>query len=265
LKRLTALLLNVFQSMKYVLILSVVVLVGGCGSVSNQTNVAQNQARAHTELAARYYQVGQVAVAVQEAQTALASDGNYVPAQTLLALIYAELHQDKLADAHFDRALKLSEAQGLSTTDLRNSYAWYLCQSDRMEQGLQELSVVLNDPLYNSLDKALVNAGVCAARANKLDMAKTYISAALDMSPNFPAAVLYRAHIELSTQQLKQARVDTQLAQKILGETPEVLWLMTRLERTSAGGLGNASERLLKNFPTSVEAAWLRAQRWQWF
>jgi uncharacterized protein YceK len=58
LKRLTALLLNVFQSMKYVLILSVVVLVGGCGSVSNQTNVAQNQARAHTELAARYYQVG---------------------------------------------------------------------------------------------------------------------------------------------------------------------------------------------------------------
>ena len=266
-KSLLALLLNVFQSVKYMLIVSLVVLISGCGSMSNQTNAAQNQARAHTELAARYYQVGQVAVAVQEAQTALASDANYVPAQTLLALIYAELHQDKLADAHFERALKLSEAQGLSTTDLRNSYAWYLLQSDRLEQGLQELSVVLNDPLYNSLDKALVNASVCAARANKLDMAKTYINAALDMSPNFPAAVLYRAHIELSTQQLKQARVDAQSAQKLLGETPEVLWLMARLERATAGagGLGNASERLLKKFPTSVEASWLRAQQWQWF
>lgn len=264
-KRLTALLLNVFQSMKYVLILSVVVLVGGCGSMSNQTNVAQNQARAHTELAARYYQVGQVAVAVQEAQIALASDANYVPAQTLLALIYAELRQNKLADAHFERALKLSAAQNVSNTDLRNSYAWYLCQSDRAEQGLQELSAVLNDPLYGSLDKALVNASVCAARADKLDMAKAYVNAALDMHPNFPAAVLYRAHIELSTQQLKQARADAQLAQKLLGDTPEVLWLMTRLERASVNGMANASVRLQKNFPTSTEASWLRAERWQWF
>ena len=264
-KPLSLLRLTCLKWFKHLSVLSLVALLSACAGVGVRADAAHNQARAHTELAARYYQVGQVAVAVQEAQIALASDANYVPAQTLLALIYAELRQNKLADAHFERALKLSEAQGLSTTDLRNSYAWYLCQSDRVEQGLQELSVVLNDPLYNSLDKALVNAGVCAARANKLDMAKTYISAALDMSPNFPAAVLYRAHIELSTQQLKQARADAQLAQRLLGETPEVLWLMTRLERTSAVGLGNASERLLKNFPTSAEAAWLRAQRWQWF
>ena len=97
--------------------------------VGVRADAAHNQARAHTELAARYYQVGQVAVAVQEAQIALASDANYVPAQTLLALIYAELRQNKLADAHFERALKLSAAQNVSNTDLRNSYAWYLCQS----------------------------------------------------------------------------------------------------------------------------------------
>ncbi|MBS1175150.1 MAG: lapB 3 [Burkholderiaceae bacterium] len=250
---------------KHLSMFSLVAWLSACAGVGVRADAAHNQARAHTELAARYYQVGQVAVAVQEAQIAVASDANYVPAQTLLALIYAELRQNKLADAHFERALSLSAAQGVSNTDLRNSYAWYLCQSNRAEQGLQELSAVLNDPLYGSLDKALVNASVCAARANKFDMATSYINAALDMRPNFPVAVLYRAHIELSTNRLKQARADSQLAQKLLGDTPEVLWLMTRLERTSISGVSNASERLLKNFPTSVEASWLRAQQWQWF
>ena len=250
---------------QYLSVFSLVALLSACAGVGVRADAAHNQARAHTELAARYYQVGQVAVAVQEAQIALASDANYVPAQTLLALIYAELRQNKLADAHFERALKLSAAQNISNTDLRNSYAWYLCQSDRAEQGLQELSAVLNDPLYGSLDKALVNASVCAARANKFEMAKAYVNAALDMRPNFPVAVLYRAHIELSTNQLKQARADAQLAQKLLGDTPEVLWLMTRLERASVNGMANASVRLQKNFPTSTEASWLRAERWQWF
>ena len=232
---------------------------------STNANNAQAQARVHTELAARYYQAGQVAVAVQEAQIALDSDAGYVPGHTLLALIYAQLRQNAQADAHFRQALSLSEAQRLPTSDLRNSYAWYLCQTDRMAQGLNELSPVLRDPLYGSLDKALVNASVCAARADKFEMAKAYVNAALDMRPNFPVAVLYRAHIELSTNQLKQARADAQLAQKLLGDTPEVLWLMTRLERASTRGVSNASEQLLRHFPTSVEASWLRAQRWQWF
>ena len=234
---------------------------------STNANNAQAQARVHTELAARYYQAGQVAVAVQEAQIALDSDAGYVPGHTLLALIYAQLRQNAQADAHFRQALSLSEAQRLPTSDLRNSYAWYLCQTDRMAQGLNELSPVLRDPLYGSLDKALVNASVCAARANKLDMASTYINAALDIHPNFPAAVLYRAHIELSAIQLQKARADSQLAQKLLGDTPEVLWLMTRLERvtSSNGPSPGASWQLQKNFPTSLEATWLRAERWQWF
>ena len=114
---------------------------------STNANNAQAQARVHTELAARYYEVGQVAVAVQEAQIALKSDNAYVPAHTLLALIYAQLQQNAQADTHFRQALTLSEVQKLSTTDLRNSYAWYLCQTDRMAQGLNELSPVLRDPL----------------------------------------------------------------------------------------------------------------------
>lgn len=238
-------------------------VLNGCASASDKT-VAQ--ARAHTELAARYYEVGQVAVAVQEAQIALKSDGGYVPAHTLLALIYAQLQQNTQADTHFRQALSLSAAQQLSTTDLRNSYAWYLCQTERVNEGLSELSQVLRDPLYSSMDKALVNAGVCAARAGQNEQAEAYINAALAMRPNLSAAYLYRGHLAVRKAQLQAARKDWQSAQQLSGETPETLWLLAQIERSeSRSQHSGAAERLLRNYPVSPQANWLRAGQWQWF
>ena len=235
---------------------------------STNANNAQAQARVHTELAARYYQAGQVAVAVQEAQIALDSDAGYVPGHTLLALIYAQLRQNAQADAHFRQALSLSEAQRLPTSDLRNSYAWYLCQTDRMAQGLNELSPVLRDPLYGSLDKALVNASVCAARLEQYELADSYINAALAMRPDFATAYLYRGHLAVQKSQWRAAQADWQMTQKLwveASETPETLWLLARIEHGSPSHRTGAAERLQKQFPASQEAKWLRAEQWQWF
>ena len=235
---------------------------------STNANNAQAQARVHTELAARYYQAGQVAVAVQEAQIALDSDAGYVPGHTLLALIYAQLRQNAQADAHFRQALSLSEAQRLPTSDLRNSYAWYLCQTDRMAQGLNELSPVLRDPLYGSLDKALVNASVCAARLEQYELADSYVNAALAMRPDFAAAYLYRGHLAVQKSQWRAAQADWQMTQKLwveASETPETLWLLARIEHGSSSHRTGAAERLQKQFPASQEAKWLRAEQWQWF
>ena len=235
---------------------------------STNANSAQAQARVHTELAARYYQAGQVAVAVQEAQIALDSDAGYVPGHTLLALIYAQLRQNAQADAHFRQALSLSEAQRLPTSDLRNSYAWYLCQTDRMAQGLNELSPVLRDPLYGSLDKALVNASVCAARLEQYELADSYVNAALAMRPDFATAYLYRGHLAVQKSQWRAAQADWQMTQKLwveASETPETLWLLARIEHGSPSHRTGAAERLQKQFPASQEAKWLRAEQWQWF
>ena len=235
---------------------------------STNANNAQAQARVHTELAARYYQAGQVAVAVQEAQIALDSDAGYVPGHTLLALIYAQLRQNAQADAHFRQALSLSEAQRLPTSDLRNSYAWYLCQTDRMAQGLNELSPVLRDPLYGSLDKALVNASVCAARLEQYELADSYVNAALAMRPDFATAYLYRGHLAVQKSQWRAAQADWQMTQKLwveASETPDTLWLLARIEHGSSSHRTGAAERLQKQFPASQEAKWLRAEQWQWF
>ena len=235
---------------------------------STNANNAQAQARVHTELAARYYQAGQVAVAVQEAQIALDSDAGYVPGHPLFALVDAQLRQNAQADAHFRQALSLSEAQRLPTSDLRNSYAWYLCQTDRMAQGLNELSPVLRDPLYGSLDKALVNASVCAARLEQYELADSYVNAALAMRPDFATAYLYRGHLAVQKSQWRAAQADWQMTQKLwveASETPETLWLLARIEHGSSSHRTGAAERLQKQFPASQEAKWLRAEQWQWF
>ena len=227
---------------------------------------AQNQARIHTDLATRYYQAGQIATAVQEAKIAERSDSTYVPAQTILALMYAKLRQTELADQYFQSALSQSETQDISSTDLRNSYAWYLCQTDRYNQGLVQLSQVLRDPLYASMDKAFLNAGVCAARAGQLVQASDYVKAAIEVHPNFTVAQLYRAHIEISMEDYTDARRDVQYVVKQLGvDNPEVLWLMARLEYATHTSNKSAQAKLQNEFPMSNEASWLRAGRWQWF
>ncbi|MGL4768180.1 MAG: hypothetical protein ACRCV6_08915 [Formosimonas sp.] len=227
---------------------------------------AQSPARVHTDLASRYFQVGQVATAVDEAQIALKYEANDVPAHTILALIYAQLQQNDLADAHFARALSSAVAQNQSTTDVRNSYAWYLCQTERGEQALSEFAQVLRDPLYGSLDKALLNAGACAARLKRLDLAMPYLDAALDAKPNNGAAYIYRAHAWLQQGRIEAARVDWRNAQTLRGGTPELLWLQARLERAQQLPQWlQTLQQLQREFSTSAQANWARAELYETF
>lgn len=216
---------------------------------------AEIQAHVHTDLANRYYQVGQIATAVDEANAALKSDADNVPAHTLLALIYAQLYQNQQADMHFAAALK-SDA----STDVRNSYAWYLCSTNRGEQALQEFAKVLRDPLYGSLDKALINAGACAARLNRLDLALPYLEAALDANPNSGAAYIYRAHAFINAARYSDAAADMRKARALLPLLPETVWLQARLENAqNLPQFKNTILQLQRDFPTSEQANWARA------
>ena len=226
---------------------------------------AQEQARVHTDLASRYYQVGQVSIAVDEAKTALSSVADYVPAHTVLGLIYAQLKQNSLADTHFAAALSAAEAQKISQTDVRNSYAWYLCSSGRGEQALQEFAIVLRDPLYDSMDKALINAGACAARLNRNDLALPYLDAAVDVNANNGAAYMYRAHVLINAARYSDARADLRRADALIKNSPEVLWAQVRLAQAQNAPFKNTTDELQRDYPTSEQANWARAGRYETF
>lgn len=248
--------------MKRALILCLAVLSAACAQTATQKNT-QGFAQIHTELAARYYKVGQVAVAVNEAESVLNVSPNYVPAHNLLALMYAQLHQNDKADAHFVSALSLES----NNTDLRNNYAWFLCGSGRSDDALAEFSKVLRDPLYASMDKALTNAGVCAARIGRMDLASSYLNAALDVNAKNAVAYAYRAHMLITQKSWAAARKDlTQAQENNLGAT-DLLWLKARLAQAS-GQLNTAQTaiaELVRIAPTSEQANWARNENFDRF
>lgn len=252
--------------MRVLLALMMVCVVPAHAQNTPRFEKSQEQARVHTDLASRYYQVGQVAVAVDEAKIALQSAADYVPAHTVLALIYAQLRIDDLADVHFNAALNAAAAQKLSQTDVRNSYAWFLCNSGQGERALQAFASVLQDPLYGSMDKALINAGACAARLKRKDLAVPYLNAAIDVNPDNAAAYVYRAHALLDNAQYSEAQSDMRRLGSMLPDSAELLWLKLRLATLQNNGQApTLMQQLLREHPNSAPANWARSNHFELF
>ena len=68
----------------------------------------RNRARVHTDLAAEYYQRGNMGVALEELRVATRADSSYAPAHSLLGLVYMDLKEQSQAAQSFERALSLA-------------------------------------------------------------------------------------------------------------------------------------------------------------
>jgi type IV pilus assembly protein PilF len=77
-------------------------------STSGDETADRTRARIHTELAASYYDLGNIPVALEEVREAVRSDPNYGPAHNVAGLIYGRLKDDRRAEESFQRALALS-------------------------------------------------------------------------------------------------------------------------------------------------------------
>jgi type IV pilus assembly protein PilF len=89
---------------------------------------ARRRAEVHTALAGEYYSRGNYAVALSEAQRAVAEDATYAPAHNMQGLVLMELREDGPAREAFDRALSLSpnnpEVAGSCACATRPRAAW---------------------------------------------------------------------------------------------------------------------------------------------
>jgi type IV pilus assembly protein PilF len=227
---------------------------------------AINRARVHTELAQQYFRVGQISVAVDEAKIALSSSDAYAPAHAVLAMIYAQLRKPDLATPYFKEALRLTQLQGESATELRSEYAWFLCGNRQWAQALQEYSLVLTDPVYGKMPQALTNVGICSARMGQLDLAQSYLNAAVDMNEPSGQAYLYRAHIFISMTQYDAATSDLQKATQIAPESAQLAWLDLRLAHALHAADFNAKlQNLTVTYPVSEPAAWAQAGAYEYF
>lgn len=262
--------LNQLRRLLPILSFGVTLLLVGCAStdsgglrsasepVSSATKEGQGRARAraHTELAAQYFQNQNMAVALDEIAIAIAADPTYAPVYSIRGLIQMYLKENEAADENFRKALSLAP----SDPEINNNYGWYLCQTGRERESFKFFTAAVKNSLYQTPEKSLVNAGLCALRMNDLKGAEDYYQKALAMGRNRQVALLPLAQLEY--QKGEYAEVVHLLADfhRLTVPSAESLWLAVRAERK----LGNRSAetdfatQLRRRFPESKESRELR-------
>jgi type IV pilus assembly protein PilF len=227
----------------------------------NQEPSARTRARAHTELAGGYFELGNMAIALQEIKEALGADSDYGPAYNMAGLIYAELKEDKLAHENFQRALRI-DAQD---SDANNNYGRFLCERKREAEAVKYFLAALSNPLYATPDRSYVNAGLCTRRQGDIAGAEGYFLQALKARPMQPQALYQLADIAYARGELPRARDFLMRLEQVAAPGPEVLWLWLRLERKLGDRNAEASyaAQLRRSFPDSKEASALLAGRYE--
>ena len=262
------------RALSFTVWLGIAALFAGCAGTGQESNDlqpsvnttgnesdARNRARIHTELAAGYFELGNIGVALEEVRVAEQSDSSYAPIYNVAALVYAALKDDRRAEESFNRALRLAPGD----SDANNNYGMFLCQRKREAEGIKYLLTAVQNPLYLNPERSLVNAGVCARRRGDTAAAQEYFQRAVTIRPNQAQALYQLADLAYASANYTAAQGYLRRLAQAAQANAEVLWLAVRVERRMGNAVGEASytQQLRKNFPESKEAAALQAGRFE--
>jgi type IV pilus assembly protein PilF len=219
---------------------------------SGEEEAARNRARVHTELAAGYYELRNMAVALEEVNQATKADPSYGPAYNMAALIYTELKEDRLAQEYYQRALRIDATD----PDANNNYGRFLCDRKQEREAIKYFMAALRNPLYQTPERSYVNAGVCLRRQGDAALAEDYFMKALQARPTNAQALYQLADLSYQRGNYPQAKNYLVRLEKLARPSAEVLWLALRTERKLGDRNAEASygQQLRRQFPDSKEA-----------
>ncbi|MCC7328135.1 MAG: type IV pilus biogenesis/stability protein PilW [Burkholderiales bacterium] len=212
---------------------------------------APYRAQLHTEIAAGFYERGQMDVALQELAEAVKLDPKNAKIYNVYGLVYAMLGQEANAQRNFQQALELAP----NDSEIRQNWGWYLCSHGRAKESLQEFELAVRNPLYRTPDVALVNAGKCAAEIGENARANDYFKRALAINANSTTAAYNMALLAYRQGQFDEARA----LMKRVGQQPnppaEALYLGMCIERKLGDPASETSyiSMLRNRFPESAE------------
>ena len=213
---------------------------------------AQSIAKAHTELAAQYYERSQPGIALEELDAALKADAKYAPAYNVRALVHMALREPKRAEEDFRYSLQLDG----NDSDTHNNYGWFLCQQGRDSESMEHFMIALKNPLYTTPSKAYLNAGLCARKSGNIKDAENFLQKALIVQQDMPEALFGLADMAFASGDyagaksflLRFNRANSNL-------TAENLWLAVRIERKLGDTIAehNYATQLRQRFPDARE------------
>lgn len=212
----------------------------------------RTRAKLHTELGSLYFQDGNMAVALEELRIAIAADPSYAPAFNVRGLVNVYLREIALAESDFKEALRLAG----NDPEINNNYGWFLCQqAGREKDAIAYFMRALQNPLYQTPERAWLNAGQCALKAGDITAADDYFQKSLRFAPNNPQAQLQLAGISYLRGDFLAARNRLGEVLRAVEPNAEALWLGLRIERHLGDRAAEASyaSQLRRRFPASPE------------
>lgn len=226
-------------------------------NTSGEEGTMRTRARVHTELASGYFELRNMAIALQEVNQAIRAEPSYGPAYNVAGLIYAELREDRLAQENFERALRIDPID----SDANNNYGRFLCDRKRETEAIKYFLAALNNPLYQNRERSYMNAGLCSRRRGDMAAAEDYFMRALKVAPNQTQTLYQLADIEYARGRYPRAKDYLVRLEELTQPSAEVLWLALRTERKLGDRNAEASygQQLRRQFPDSKEARALLA------
>ena len=215
------------------------------------------QAATNVQLAIEYMKLGKLDSSREFVERALSQDPNNANVQLTAGLVYERLNEMPKAEKAYSSAARL----GVRDPNIQNNYAGFLCRTGKAVAGEKLFAEVARNPLYQTPEVALVNAGVCVRSTGDLLDADRYFNRALAIRPNMPEALLQLGNVAIDRGDGAVALESVQRYLAVNPPTPEILWLGFRAERklsdvTAAAGF---ARRVQSEFPNSEQAQMMRA------
>lgn len=245
-----------------------VLILGGCATTNDEMSSQRTgssverispvrAADINTRLGVGYLERGQLQVALEKLELAVDQDPNHVPAHLALGLVYEQIGRENQALNHLERAVRLAPEDGAA----HNSYAALLCRVGRFDAAERHFRSALEDPFYPTPEVVLSNAGACARRAERYEVAEDYLRRALEIDPINRLALFNMAGLSLETGRALPARAFLQRLEASGAIGPDALLLGVRIERSlgSDEDADRYAAQLLARYPESTQVQQLRA------
>ena len=230
-----------------------VLAVAACSSGGGQQRTGNERAASYNaQLGMAYLHQGDLALAKEKLERALAQNPRDPSVHSALALLFESLGNPAKADAEFRTALQLAPRD----PDVLNNYAVYLCRSGRTDEGVRHFEEAAHNALYRTPEAAYTNAGVCLRAAKRDEEARKNFRQALQLRPNFAEAAFQLGDLEFQRGKLTDARAQIDTFLGSFEATPDLLLLGVRVTRAQGDRMAaeRFARRLRVDFPGSDQA-----------
>lgn len=220
--------------------------------VKAQEATLPQRAQQHADLAAGYYERGQMDIALQELAEAQRLDPGNARVYNIYGLVYIVMGEKDKAESSFRQALALAP----NDSEIRHNWGAFLCSTGRAREAIPEFEQAIRNPLYKTPERALINAGKCSVTIGDLAKAETYFRQAMTVSPNNPVAAYNLALLAFREKRLDEARAWMRPVMQQQTPPPEALYLGMCIERKQGDRQSELSytTQLRNRYPDSAEA-----------